>query len=114
MRRIVAYPWPGNVRELENVLERAAILATGPTLEIGDVVFGSTAPRAAKTKQPRTARAAGALHEVERDHILAILRQTDWVIEGPRGAVVVLGLHPNTLRSRIKKLGLTRPSHEIS
>ena len=45
---------------------------------------------------------------------LAILRQTDWVIEGARGAAVLLGMHPNTLRSRLKKLGLSRSSHETS
>ncbi len=111
MRRLVAYPWPGNVRELENVLERAVILATAPTLEIGLDVFGSTIP------EPEREAGTGArlaLHDVERDHILAILRQTDWVVEGPRGAAVLLGMHPNTLRSRLKKLGLSRSSHETS
>ena len=47
-------------------------------------------------------------------HISAVLRQTDWVIDGPRGAAQILGLHPNILRSRLKKLGLTRSSHEPS
>ena len=111
MRRLIAYPWPGNVRELENVLERAVILATAPTLEIGLDVLGST------IQEPGLEAETGArvaLHEVERDHILAILQQTDWVIEGPRGAAVLLGLHPNTLRSRLKKLGLSRSSHETS
>jgi transcriptional regulator with GAF, ATPase, and Fis domain len=46
--------------------------------------------------------------------MLAVLDQTQWVIDGPRGAARILGLHPNTLRSRLKKLGITRSSHEPS
>jgi transcriptional regulator with GAF, ATPase, and Fis domain len=53
------------------------------------------------------------LESVERDHIVAVLQQTDWVIEGARGAAPILGLHPNTLRNRMKKLGITRASHQI-
>ena len=52
--------------------------------------------------------------DVERNHILAVLGQTNWVIDGPRGAAAILGLHPNTLRSRLKKLGVSRSSHEPS
>lgn len=94
MQRLTAYFWwPGNVRELENILERAFILATGPALEIG----------------PRL-----ALEDVERNHILNVLGQTGWVIDGPKGAASLLGLHPNTLRSRLKKLGIERASHDRS
>jgi PAS domain S-box-containing protein len=107
MSRLAAYPWPGNVRELENVLERAVILATAPVLEIDPEVLGQADP--APPGRPHL-----ALEEVERDHILAVLGQTRWVIDGPRGAAMLLGLHPNTLRSRLKKLGLSRPSHESS
>jgi transcriptional regulator with GAF, ATPase, and Fis domain len=107
LRRLMAYPWPGNVRELENVLERAVILATGPMLEVDPDVLGQPGAKPA-------GRPSAALEDVERDHILAVLRQTKWVIEGPRGAATVLGLHPNTLRSRLKKLGLSRSSHEPS
>ena len=49
-----------------------------------------------------------SLDDVQRAHIAATLNQTGWVIEGPRGAARILHLHPNTLRSRMKKLGLTR------
>jgi transcriptional regulator with GAF, ATPase, and Fis domain len=107
LRRLMAYPWPGNVRELENVLERAVILATGPALEVDPDVLGQ--PGAEPAGKP-----SASLEDVERDHILAILRQTRWVIDGPRGAAAVLGLHPNTLRSRLKKLGVSRSSHEPS
>jgi formate hydrogenlyase transcriptional activator len=127
MQRLQEYPWPGNVRELENVLERAVILATGPTLEVapdllaakaltrpaegqaqpegaGSAPVAAAAPQAAGQPQP-------SLEAVERDYIVTVLRQTNWLITGPRGAAKVLGLHANTLRNRMKKLGITRPMH---
>jgi DNA-binding NtrC family response regulator len=113
MRRLLAYPWPGNVRELENVLERAIILSNGPTLEIGaDLLPGAEGAAAALTDPAGTPVAS--LQAVERKHIVGILAQTDWVIEGPAGAAKILGLHPNTLRGRMKKLGIERPAHSIS
>ena len=57
---------------------------------------------------------------MERDHIVKVLKQTNWVIDGPRGAAKILNIHPNTLRSRMKKLGIShRPgrfagSHDMS
>ena len=107
LRRLMAYPWPGNIRELQNVLERAVILATGPVLEVDPDVLGQ-----AETEP--SGKPAFALEDVERNHILAVLRQTKWVIDGPRGAAAILGLHPNTLRSRLKKLGVSRASHDPS
>jgi formate hydrogenlyase transcriptional activator len=122
MRRLQEYPWPGNVRELENVLERAVILATGPTLEVAPDLLPAKATRPVEERaQPEDAgevpsaavhQAPGQplprLEEVERDHIATVLRRTNWVITGPRGAATILGLHPSTLRSRIKKLGISR------
>ncbi len=107
LRRLMAYPWPGNVRELQNVLERAVILSNGPTLQVDAEVLGQ--PGAGPAGEP-----SAALEDVERNHIRAVLDRTKWVIDGPRGAADVLGLHPNTLRSRLKKLGISRPSHEPS
>ena len=107
MQRLTAYSWPGNVRELENILERAVILATGHTLEIGPDVLS----------EPVSATAAGpglALEDVERNHILNVLERTGWVIDGRKGAATVLDLHPNTLRSRLKKLGIERAPHDRS
>jgi len=49
------------------------------------------------------------LEEVERDHILRVMEQTFWRVEGEQGAAAILGLNPGTLRSRLKKLGLRRP-----
>jgi len=107
LHRLMAYPWPGNVRELQNVLERAVILATGPVFDLDPDVFG-------QTEAEPSGKPSAALEDVERKHILAVLQQTKWVIDGQRGAAAVLGLHPNTLRSRLKKLGLSRSTHETS
>jgi len=123
MERLSHYSWPGNVRELENVLERAVILSNGPTLEIDPEVFASaTAVRAANAAPPtpsasesEESAAAGARPPLEsleantRNHILTALDRSGWVIDGARGAAKILGLPPNTLRSRMKKLGIVRP-----
>lgn len=108
MRRLEAYPWPGNVRELENVVERAVILASGPILRIEPEVL----PVADSVSAP--AAETATIESVERQHMLAVLQKTDWVIEGPSGAAKILGLHPNTLRSRLKRLGISRSAHEGS
>jgi PAS domain S-box-containing protein len=101
MGRLLSYSWPGNVRELENVVERGVILTNGSTLQIDPDIL------------PPGQMSAEALPEstmqgVERDHILNVLRQTRGIIDGPRGAAKILDLHPNTLRSRMKKLGIGR------
>jgi len=103
MDRLMKYSWPGNIRELENVIERATILAKGPLLQIGDVLLhGNAAPHLP---------VADSLEEVERAHILHVLHDVGWVIEGKQGAATRLGLHPNTLRSRMQKLGIKKPGH---
>lgn len=100
MERLTNYAWPGNIRELENVIERATILSMGPLLQIDDVMLqGNSVP---------LLPVADSLEEVERTHILRILQDTDWVIEGKKGAATRLGLHPNTLRSRMQKLGIKK------
>jgi transcriptional regulator with GAF, ATPase, and Fis domain len=101
MGRLLAYAWPGNVRELENIIERAVILANGTILEIDPNIL-SLAHSTADASQELT------LEGMERDHIVKVLKQTNWVIDGPRGAAKILNLHPNTLRSRMKKLGISR------
>jgi PAS domain S-box-containing protein len=108
---LVAYKWPGNIRELENVIERAVILADGPELEIDPEVL---AVPGAVVETPVAEAGAKSLVAVEKEHMLSVLRQANWVIEGPQGAAKVLALHPNTLRSRMKKLGIARPAHEVS
>jgi formate hydrogenlyase transcriptional activator len=109
MERLVAYAWPGNVRELQHVMERAVVLSTGPTLELSAELFPSPPP-------PPSAPAAGqgdgnpptTLEDVERAHIVRMLEQAGWVVQGPKGAAALLGLHPNTLRSRMDRLGIRR------
>jgi formate hydrogenlyase transcriptional activator len=113
MKLLNRYTWPGNIRELENVLERAIILSNGPTLEIDPEIFAGAANRpAAVDSKPSVgiSVSGGTLEDVERNHILGVLAQSNWVIEGARGAAKILGLHPNTLRSRMKKLGIRRAS----
>jgi PAS domain S-box-containing protein len=106
MRQLIDYPWPGNVRELENVLERAVILTTGTTLTAVPELLAGPAAAAG-------ARELHTLESVERDHILTVLQQTDWVVNGQRGAARILGLHPNTLRNRMKKLAIARDAHRM-
>ena len=103
MNALQAYAWPGNVRELENIIERAVILATGSALEL-DGALAVNREEAGSTSKGRQ-----TLKEVERQHILQNLEDTSWRIEGPGGAAVRLGLHPSTLRSRMKKLNLASP-----
>jgi formate hydrogenlyase transcriptional activator len=112
MERLVAYDWPGNVRELENLMERAVVLASGPVIELGPELVPTDAPArdgVVAAVAPPVHRGGGSLDSVQRRHIEAVLERTGWVIEGERGAARELGLHPNTLRSRLKKLGLRRP-----
>ena len=109
MERLARYSWPGNVRELQNVVERAAILAHGPVLDLEGTILedvalpSETAPRAASSPAVLSAE---SLEDVQRLHILNVLKSTGGVVEGARGAATILGLHPNTLRSRMKKLGI--------
>jgi PAS domain S-box-containing protein len=106
MTRLIDYAWPGNIRELENILERAVILTTGPLVELAPEVLPAREPVREMGSQP-------TLEDVERDYIVTLLKQTAGVVEGPHGAAQILGLHPNTLRNRMKKLGITRTSHQI-
>ena len=100
MDRLMTYSWPGNIRELENVIERATILANGPMLQIDDAFLHEV---------PAPSHREGTMEEVERAHVLHVLLEVNWVIEGKQGAATRLDLHPNTLRSRMNKLGIKKP-----
>ena len=102
MKTLEEYPWPGNVRELEHVIERAVITTTGPVLQIADRLEPLTDPDETDTSMKDMAA-------MEREHILRVLHETGWKIEGAKGAASILNLHPSTLRFRIKKLGIKRP-----
>jgi len=107
------YEWPGNIRELQNVIERAVVLSRTPILKLGnDLLPVRNAPTSecvvALTGDPTVHGEGLTLEQVEKRHIRDILEQTSWIIEGDRGAARILDLHPNTLRSRMKKLGIER------
>ena len=80
MDALVRYSWPGNVRELQNVIERAVILSKGPTLQ---VPIADLQPKAAPATEP-TAAASVTLNEAEREHILRVVREANWVLGGPQ------------------------------
>jgi transcriptional regulator with GAF, ATPase, and Fis domain len=111
MQRLMNYHWPGNIRELQNVIERAVILCSGSAL-----VLGAEFPAGPKADVQEAQSSnvlsppipTSTMDEVTKQHILSVLTQTGGVIEGPKGAAKVLGIHPNTLRSRMQKLGMTR------
>jgi len=102
LKKLFDYAWPGNIRELENLIERAVIISSGDKLQMSELLG---APSGGDSFQDPSHR---SLVEVERAHILKTLKQTDWRIEGARGAARILGLNPSTLRSRMKKMGLQR------
>ncbi len=121
MARLCAHDWPGNIRELMNVVERAAILATGGVLPLTALttIGSSSAPPPARPASVRPSppplpvdAASARLEDVDRRHILAVLEATNWVVGGPRGAAVRLGMKRPTLIYRMKKLGIERSSRE--
>ncbi len=92
MDALLRYPWPGNVRELQNVIERAVILSPGLSLQIPP---GDLQPTATAASAPTAA--AVTLADAERERILGALRETGWVLGGPDGAAVRLGIRRSTL-----------------
>ena len=97
IEKLINYSWPGNVRELENVIERAVVTSQGHSLNIIDEFSqDSTFTESSKT-----------LEENEKDYIIKVLEKSKGRIEGKSGAAELLGINPSTLRSRIKKLGIS-------
>ena len=103
MAALTSYHWPGNIRELQNLVERGVILSRGSSLEI------PLAELKHSGKVANHINGSTTLEEVERDHILRILGESNWVIGGPTGAASRLGLNRTTLNHRMRKLGITRP-----
>jgi formate hydrogenlyase transcriptional activator len=99
MKALQAYPWPGNVRELENFIERAVILTPAHALVVPPVDL----------KRPANDGGGASLEQVERDHILKALRDSDWIIGGRHGAAARLDMKRTTLQSKMQKLGIVRP-----
>ena len=104
MDNLVAYDWPGNVRELRNIIERAVILCSGKTLAVEEKLSDAIS---------RTRETPGSfkqdLHAIERTQILEALKASNWKVKGTGGAADRLGLKPSTLRSRMQRLGISRP-----
>ena len=98
MQMLQSYPWPGNVRELEHAVESALISAQGKKLNFDLPQIAKTASSDFKP-----------FEEMERDYILQVLEAKDWKIGGENSAASTLGMHVNTLRGRMKKLGIKKP-----
>jgi formate hydrogenlyase transcriptional activator len=103
MAALTGYNWPGNIRELQNLIERAVILTRGSVLEVPLGELKQSARAAVDNNNSST------LEAVEREHILRILKDANWVIAGATGAAARLGLNRTTLNNRMRKLGITRP-----
>jgi formate hydrogenlyase transcriptional activator len=94
------YSWPGNIRELQNLMERAALLSTGPSLRVplAEILTDSSL----------TASGGNALEQAEREQIVRALRESNWVVGGARGAAARLGLKRTSLAYKMQKLGISR------
>jgi formate hydrogenlyase transcriptional activator len=124
MSHLIRYPWPGNIRELQNVIERGVALSQSSLLHLGPDLLPIEGPRVEAGNSADGEFIIGSassgeiglspLKEFERRHILVALNKTGGVIHGPKGAARILALNPNTLRSRIKKLGITVPGTKLS
>ena len=100
LKELSSYPWPGNIRELEHFIERAVILTSGSVLRVP--------PLGSKVLHERAPASSDTLAETERRHILQVLRETNGIIGGPRGAAARLGLKRTTLASKMRRLGIFR------
>ncbi|MCF6295630.1 MAG: sigma 54-interacting transcriptional regulator [Flavobacteriaceae bacterium] len=101
-KQMKSYNWPGNVRELENLIERAVIISNEDYLIINE--FNNN-----QIKKTIIKHNTVELEEIQHNHIIKILEESQWKIEGKKGAAVKLNIKPSTLRDRMKKLGITRP-----
>jgi len=105
MEALKNYAYPGNVRELENIIERAVIVSQGSMLRLASPLENPEAPGLESPDAP-----VKTLLEMEKSYILMALRKTHWNISGKDGAAELLGLNPSTLRGRMRKHGISRPS----
>jgi len=96
------YAWPGNIRELQNLMERAVLLSTGPSLRVplAEILSDSG---------PSPAKGGNALEQAEREQIVRALRESNWVVGGAHGAAARLGLKRTSLAYKMQKLGISRP-----
>jgi transcriptional regulator with GAF, ATPase, and Fis domain len=107
MSALRSYQWPGNIRELQNLIERAVILSKGGVLP-------NPLPTTENEQPANRAPGATTLRDSERTLILRTLEAVGWVIGGPKGAAVKLGLARTTLIHKMQKLGMSRPGLQNS
>jgi transcriptional regulator with GAF, ATPase, and Fis domain len=103
IKALQEYQWPGNVRELENIIERSMIISPDSTLHLADKL---EAPDSTDHRIPQRK----SLSEIEHDYILSVLIQTGWKIEGKNGTAKFLDINPSTLRTRMRKLNIAKPT----
>lgn len=108
MNELKTYPWPGNVRELENVIERALIVTPGNMLQLAAPLMAPESDRSTWHNVPMK-----SLSKMEKEYILQALNKTNWNISGKGGAAELLGLNSSTLRGRMRKHGIRRPSYNF-
>ncbi len=100
MESLINYDWPGNIRELQNVVERAAVVASGAIVNVDVSLL--------RTQGATPESSIETLEEMERAHITRALKECNWLIQGKGGAATLLGINPSTLRSRMEKLGIKK------
>jgi len=108
LTKLQNYFWPGNVREMENVIERAVINTQGDTLQLEDALEAYLPADLASPDLP-----IKSLAEIEQEHILRVLKNTNWKIHGKNAAADLLDINPSTLRGRMRKHGIQRPPYKI-
>ena len=115
MERLIASDWPGNVRELSNVVERAAILATGPVLDLDDSGMGGPDTRRKSRESSPRAEVLAIQSEPrsEREIIEAALAESRGRVAGPSGAAAKLRIPPSTLEHRIKALKIRKGQYKF-
>ena len=103
MKKLMEYSWPGNIRELQNLLERTILLAKHNFI---DEIWLPEVKH--KNNLPECLSKVKTIDEMQRDHVLSVLKQCNERISGPGGAAELLNLPPSTLNARMKKLGIQR------
>jgi formate hydrogenlyase transcriptional activator len=103
MDALKRYAWPGNIRELQNLIERSVILSSGPVLQV------QLQGLSVRTIPAQNGGQCETLEQAQRAHIMATLKETRWVVSGPKGAATRLGMNRSTLQFRMKRLGIVPP-----
>jgi transcriptional regulator with GAF, ATPase, and Fis domain len=111
MKFLESYDWPGNVRELMNIIESAVIVSDGPILllpnKTDDTISSAHQEETTGVEEKFLTK---SISEIEREHIQNILKKNGWKVEGLNGAAQLLNIHPSTLKARMRKLGIKRPT----